>query len=74
MVGAGSQSSIATSGWGLLSLLGSLSACCERVADDDRPKVGDCAASNDNKRRGDGRGNEARSPQDQRSYPSMLEP
>src|SRR6476619_3128791 len=46
----------------------------KRIADNDRPEVGYRAAEDDDKRRRDRRGYEPRSPQGQRSYPSVLEP
>ena len=46
----------------------------KRVADDNRPKVGDRATENDDKCRRDGSGDKPRSPQSQRRYPSVLQP
>src|SRR6476659_4625463 len=44
----------------------------KRIADNDRPEVGYRAAEDDDKRRRDRRDYEPRSPQGQRSYPSVL--
>jgi len=46
----------------------------KRIADNDRPEVGDRATENDDKHRSDRSGDKPRSPQSQRRYPSVLQP